>query len=213
MNPIAVLSNIMLDVLRFFATFTSGNYGLAIILLTVAINLALYPLTLQSIVQMSALQRIQPKLKELQEKHKDKPDELQKKMMELYKNEKVNPFGGCLPLLLKIPFFLALFFALQSPEFKTLLTVAGANVGFLWMPSLAAPDPSIIMVCLIGITTYFSQVTMPAAQNSQTQMMTWAMPIFVAFISFSFPSGVQLYWVVSSAVAIAQQVYITRVRV
>ncbi|MFA5876228.1 MAG: YidC/Oxa1 family membrane protein insertase [Candidatus Margulisiibacteriota bacterium] len=203
----------MLQVLQFFAVFTAGNYGWAIVLLTVAINLALYPLTLQSIVQMSALQRVQPKLKEIQEKHKDKPDELQRKMMELYKTEKVNPFGGCLPLLLKIPFFLALFFALQSAEFRNLIAASGVNAGFLWMPSLSLPDPTIIMVVLIGITTYFSQSTMPTAQTSQTQMMSMFMPFLVAFISFSFPSGVQLYWVVSSAVAIAQQVYIVRVRV
>lgn len=213
MNPITFLSDVMLEVLKFFAVFSGGNYGWAIVLLTVAINLALYPLTLQSIVQMSALQRIQPKLKEIQEKHKDKPDELQRKMMELYKTEKVNPFGGCLPLLLKIPFFLALFFSLQSAEFRSLITASGVNAGFLWMPNLSLPDPTIIMVALIGITTYFSQVTMPSAQNSQTQMMGLFMPFLVAFISFSFPSGVQLYWVVSSSVAIVQQVYIVKVKV
>ncbi|MBU0687069.1 MAG: YidC/Oxa1 family membrane protein insertase [Candidatus Margulisbacteria bacterium] len=213
MNPISFLADIMLEALKFFAVFTGGNYGLAIVLLTVVINLALYPLTLSSIVQMSAMQKIQPKIKELQEKHKGKPDVLQKETMALYKQEKVNPVGGCLPMLLKIPFFISLFFALQSSGFAKIVAGEGTKAGFLWMPSLVAPDPTYIMVALIGITTYFSQKTMPTAETSQTKMMAMFMPIFIAFISMRFFAGVQIYWAVSSAVAIAQQVYIMRVKV
>jgi YidC/Oxa1 family membrane protein insertase len=213
MNPIAFLSDIMLQAIKFFAAFTMGNYGWAIVLLTIVTNFALYPLTLASIVQMSALQKLQPKMKELQEKHKGKPDVLQKEVMELYKREKVNPLGGCLPLLLKIPVFLALFFALQSQEFHDLIVKAGANAGFLWVPNLALPDSTFIMVGLIGITTYFSQITMPSGQTSQTKTMTMFMPFLIAFVSVGFPAGVQLYWVVSSLVAIAQQVYIARTSV
>ena len=212
MNPIAFLADIMIEVLKFFAVFTGGNYGWAIILLTGATNLALYPLTLQSVVQMSAMQKVQPKVKELQEKHKGKPDVLQKETMELYKKEKVNPLGGCLPLLLKIPFFLALFFALQSPEFKELVTASGAQGGFLWIPTLTAPDPTNIMIVFIALSTYLSQKTMPTAQTQQTKMMTLMMPLFIAFISMRFLAGVQIYWAASSLIAAAQQTYIAKVK-
>lgn len=203
------LTDIMLQALNFFYTIT-GNYGLAIIFLTITINMALYPLTLSSIVQMAAIQKIQPKISELQKKLKDKPDQMQKEMMALYKQEKVNPFGGCLPMLLKIPFFIALFFALQSNEFNALILKKGASAGFLWINSLAKPDPTYILIVLIAITTYLSQKTMPASSNKQMAGMNYIMPFFIAFISISFPSGVQLYWIISNMVAIAQQWYIIK---
>lgn len=209
MNPIDMLSSWMFEALKFFAVFAGGNYGWAIILLTVAVNLALYPLTLQSTRQMSAMQKLQPKIKALQEKHKKDPQKLQSETMELYKSEKINPLGGCLPLLLKLPFFIAIFFALQSPEFKAILALPKAQAGFLWMPNLAVPDHTYILVTLIALTTYLSQITMGPAQPGM-QAMTLFMPIFIAFISVGFPAGVQIYWVVSNLIMIVQQVYINR---
>ncbi|MFC1571713.1 YidC/Oxa1 family membrane protein insertase [Candidatus Margulisiibacteriota bacterium] len=209
------MSNIMLDILRFFYAIGGHNYGLAIIWLTVAVNLALYPLTLSSIKQMSAMQKIQPRMQELQKKHKDEPQKLQKETMDLYKSEGVNPLGGCLPVLLKIPFFLALFFALQSKEFLALLAEPGAGASFLWVTDLSKPEMLMIagakiptFAILIGITTYLMQKTMPTAQTGQTQIMTMIMPFFIAFISIRFPVGVQLYWLVSNAMAGVQQYYI-----
>lgn len=125
------LSNIMLDALRFFAIF--GGYGWGIIWLTIAVNLALYPLTLASIKSMSAMQRLQPKIQDVQKKHKDKPKELQKATMELYRSEGVNPLGGCLPVLLKIPFFLALFWAFQSTAFLGIASNPENNTSILWV--------------------------------------------------------------------------------
>src|SRR3989338_715252 len=139
------LSHIMLEILKFFYAVGGHNYGLAVIWLTVAVNLALYPLTLSSIQQMSAMQRVQPRMQELQKKHKDDPKKQQQEMMDLYKSEGVNPLGGCLPVLLKIPFFLALFFALQSKEFNQLI---GSSAGFLWIGNIAKPDPTYIMAAL-----------------------------------------------------------------
>ncbi|MBU0573751.1 MAG: YidC/Oxa1 family membrane protein insertase [Candidatus Margulisiibacteriota bacterium] len=205
------LSDIMLKALNFFYSF-SGNYSLAIIFLTIAINLALYPLTLQSIVQMSAMQRIQPKMKDLQEKYKDDPKTLQQEMMGMYKAEKVNPFGGCLPMLLKIPFFIAFFWVLQGKEFQAILTQPGIQSSFLWISNLAKPDPIYIMPGLVAISTFLSQKTMPnmSADNSQMKGMTYFMPLFIAIISISFAAGVQIYWVVSNLITMAQQVYVTR---
>lgn len=213
----AFLSNIMLEVLKFFYVIGGQNYGLAIIWLTVAVNLALYPLTLSSVKQMSAMQRVQPRMQELQKKHKDDPKKLQQEIMDLYKSEKVNPVGGCLPVLLKIPFFLALFFALRSPEFNALIAQPGANASFLWVSDLSKPEflsllgfklPSFAL--LIGISTYLMQKTMPTAQaGGSAQMMTMFMPIFIAFISINFPAGVQIYWLVSNFMGGVQQYYIS----
>lgn len=203
-----IFTNVLLQGLQFFYSI-SGNYGFAIILLTVAINLVLYPLTLQSIVQMAALQRIQPKMQELQKKHKDEPQKMQKEIMALYKSEKVNPLGGCLPTLLKIPFFIGLFVVLQGKEFAALLTHPSANTSFFWISNLAKPDPTYILPVLIGLSTYWMQKTMPnTGANQQMQMMTYFMPAFLTFICLKFPTGVQLYWLVSNAMAAAQQMYI-----
>lgn len=212
MNPIAYLADIMIEILKFFSVFTGGSYGWSIVMLTIAINIALYPLTVSGLIQMSALQKLQPKVKELQKKHKDKPDVLQKETMQLYKSEKVNPLGGCLPMLLKIPFMIAIFFALRSPEFAEIVGGLGDKAGFLWMPSLVEPDPLRIMPILVGISTYLSTKTMPSAQAEQAKTMNYIMPIMLTFISTAFGAGLQLYWVVSSLVAGAQQAYIQRVK-
>jgi YidC/Oxa1 family membrane protein insertase len=207
----AYLSSIMLEVLKFFYSIGGHNWGLAIIWLTVTVNLALYPLTLSSIQQMAAMQRIQPKMQALQKKHKDDPKRLQQEMMDLYKGEGVNPLGGCLPVLLKIPFFLALFWTLQSKEFALLV---GQGAIFIpgWIVDLARPDHLFVLPVLIGVSTWLSQKSMPAAPG-QNQAILWFMPIFIAFISYKFASGVQLYWVISNLMGWAQQTYIMTLRI
>lgn len=200
------LTNIFLEILKFFYVVGGHNYGLAIIWLTVTVNIALYPLTLSSMQQMHAMQRVQPRLKELQEKHKNDPSKLQKEMMDMYKVEKVNPLGGCLPVLLKIPFFLALFWALQSKEF---LVIVGNNASFIpgWINNIAVADPFYVLPVLIGVTTWLSQKSMPATPG-QSQAMLAFMPIFITFISYNFAAGVQLYWIISNLMGWAQQSYI-----
>jgi YidC/Oxa1 family membrane protein insertase len=209
MNIIHSLSLWMLDALKFFFSI-SGNWGVAIILLTVAVKFALYPLTLQSTKQMGAMQKLQPKLEALQKRLKDQPDKLQKETMELYKSEGVNPLGGCLPMLLQIPIFLALFFALTSKEFAAILGTAssGAQV-FLWIQNLAKPDATYVLVALIALSTYWSSLTMPGAGKQQKSML-YFMPAFIAMISVKFPAGVQLYWVAQNLLTVGQQMYIMR---
>lgn len=200
------LSSIMLEVLKFFYAIGGHNWGFAIIWLTITVNLALYPLTLSSIQQMAAMQRIQPRMQELQKKYKDDPKALQKEMMDLYKVEGVNPLGGCLPVLLKIPFFLALFWTLQSKEFALLV---GQGAVFIpgWINDIAKHDPIFILPALIGVSTWLSQKSMPATPG-QGQAMLWFMPVFITFISYNFAAGVQLYWVISNLMGWAQQTYI-----
>jgi len=209
MNIIKSLSDIMTEALRFFFS-VSGNWGIAIVLLTVAVKLILYPLTFQSTKQMAAMQKLQPKIDELQKKYKDKPDEVQKHMFELYKKEGVHPLGGCLPMLLQLPVFLALFFAVSSNEFKTILGAAGTKAQFLWIVNLSQPDPTYVMIVLIALTTYLTSLTMPGGAAKQQKSMLYLMPGFIAVISMSFPAGVQLYWVVQNLLTIAQQWYILR---
>jgi YidC/Oxa1 family membrane protein insertase len=203
------LSQMMLEALKFFFNL-SGNWGAAIILLTLAVKLVLFPLTAKSTSSMAAMQKIQPKVEALQKKYKDEPEKSQKEMIELYKREGVNPLGGCLPMLLQIPIFLALFWALTSPGFKEVLAAAGPKAQFLWITNLAKPDPSFILVVLIGLSTYWSSLSMPGSQSGQQKMMLYFMPGFIAIISVSFPAGVQLYWVVQNLLTTAQQVYVLR---
>jgi YidC/Oxa1 family membrane protein insertase len=213
MNPIAALSDMMIEVLKFFYGI-SGNYGIAIILLTIAMKLALYPLTVQSTVQMKAMSNLSPKLSELQKKHKGKPDVLQRETMDLYKQHGVNPLGGCLPMLLQIPIFIAIFFALTSPAFKEVINTSGVTASFLWMPDLSKPDILFYgispMMILIALSTYWSSKSMSMGPQQQPIAMLYFMPIFIAFISAAFPSGVQLYWVVSNILTVAQQAYILK---
>lgn len=205
----ASLSHIMLEILKVFYAVGGHNYGLAVIWLTVAVNIALYPLTLSSIQQMSALQKIQPRMQELQKKHKDEPQKLQKEIMGLYKSEGVNPLGGCLPMLLKLPFFLALFFALQDPEFTRLVGQVGSGGAFLWMSDISKFDPLFILPVLIGVSTWAMQKSMPSAgSQAQAKLMNLFMPIFIVFISWQFAAGVQIYWIVSNLMGAAQQYYI-----
>jgi YidC/Oxa1 family membrane protein insertase len=201
----------MLEVLKFFYAIGGHNYGLAIIWLTIAVNIALYPLTLSSIQQMAAMQKVQPRIQELQKKYKDDPTKLQKEMMDLYKVEGVNPMGGCLPVLLKLPFFLGLFWALQSKEFAVII---GTNVGFIpgWINDISKADPIYILPVLIGVSTWLSQKSMPQAPG-QSQMMLYFMPIFIAFISFKFAAGVQIYWIVSNMMGWGQQAYIMKQKI
>lgn len=204
------LVDFILNILNFFYFLGFKNYGIAIILMTIAIKIALYPLSLQSIQQMSSIQKIQPEFERLREKHKDNPEKLQKELIELYQRHGVNPFGGCLPILLQIPVFIALFMALNSQIFRETLALNPASAKFLWIPNISYKDPIYILPILIGISTYFSQKTMPGATNNeQAKMMMTVMPILITIISLEFAAGIQLYWFMQNLISILQQIYIS----
>ncbi|NLA58154.1 MAG: membrane protein insertase YidC [Firmicutes bacterium] len=184
--------------LQFFYD-VSGSYGLAIILLTIAIRLILAPLTLSQSKSMEAMKALQPEMNALQQKYKDNPEEYQRRVMELYKEHNVNPLSGCLPMLIQLPFLWALFSVLRNFDFGT---------GFLWLTSLSEPDPLYILPVLSALTTY-TQMIMTSADASQKSMM-FIMPIFIGYISISFPAGLVLYWVVSNLFSMGQQYLIAR---
>ncbi|MBO8125662.1 MAG: membrane protein insertase YidC [Firmicutes bacterium] len=200
MKHLSFLTGIISSSLEFFHSFT-GSWGLAIILLTVAIRLLLYPLTASQTKSMAAMRDLQPKMKELQAKYKDKPEEYQKRMLELYKEHKVNPLGGCLPVLLQMPILFALFYVLREFDF-------GSQSGFLWIQSLSQPDSTYLMPILTAVTTYMQMMLTPTDSSQKTMM--YIMPAFIGIISMQFPAGLTLYWVVSNIIAYLQQMVINK---
>ena len=195
------------ELLTFFYGITASlgmaNYGLAIILITLAIKIVLYPLTVKQIKGMKAMQELQPKMKELQEKYKGNPEKLNKEMASLYKDSGVNPLSGCLPLLVQMPILMGIFFAIRDYQY--------AHVpSFLWMTDLSQPDPIYILPILSAVTTYIQQKQTSTDMNQQTKMMMNIMPIFIGYISITFPGGLVLYWVMSNVFQILQQWFMYR---
>ena len=181
-----------------------GSYGLAIILLTIIVKAALYPLTVKQLRSMKAMQEIQPELQKLQEKHKNNPQMLQMKMMELYKERGVNPMAGCLPLLIQMPILMGMYYALFHFDY------GGAAPSFLWLPSLSETDPLYILPILAMATTLIQQKMSTMQQTQQTKMLMVIMPLFIGWLSLTFPSGLVLYWVTMNTVQIVQQWWINR---
>ena len=182
------------------------SYGLAIIILTIIIKMLLYPLTVKQVKSMKAMQDIQPKMKALQEKYKDNKEKLSKEMAELYKSSGVNPLAGCLPLIIQMPILIAIFFAIKEFNYT-------GDSSFLWLSSLSQDNPSdpyYIIPALSAVTTYVQQKQTTSEMNSQTKMMMVFMPLFIGYITITFPAGLGIYWVVGNLVQIAQQWWMYR---
>ncbi len=195
------------ELLTFFYGITASlgmaNYGVAIILLTLAIKVVLYPLTVKQIKGMKAMQDLQPKMKELQEKYKGNPEKLNKEMAILYKESDVNPLSGCLPLIVQMPILMGIFFAIRDYQYAHIPS-------FLWMTDLSQPDPIYILPILSAVTTYIQQKQTSTDMKQQTKMMMNIMPIFIGYISITFPGGLVLYWVMSNIFQILQQWFMYR---
>ena len=184
-----------------FCYHLTGNYGLAIILLTVIVRLLLYPLTHKQLKSMQQLQKIQPKIRRLQERYKDDKEKLNQELMKLYKEEGVNPASGCLPLLAQMPVLILLFNVLMRYKFE--------NPSFLWIKDLSKPD--IILLILVVAETFLHQkFTTTVETTPQAKMMNWIMPIFILLIAYNLPAGVLLYWLTSSLIGLVHQLYVMR---
>jgi YidC/Oxa1 family membrane protein insertase len=184
-----------------------GNWGWAIVVLTLLINIALFPLRHKSVVSMRKMQEIQPQMKAIQEryaKYKVTDPEKQKmnaEVMELYKAKGVNPASGCVPMLLTFPFLFA-FYAMLSQAIE----IRGANfVG--WLTNLSAPDPYFVLPILMGVTQFWQTKMTPTTADPAQQKIMMFMPLMFAAMSFSFPSGLVLYWLVSTLFTIVQQYF------
>ncbi len=181
-----------------------GNWGIAIILLTVIIKLLFYPLSAASYRSMAKMRVLAPKLQRLKEQYGDDRQRLQQAMMELYKTEKINPLGGCMPILVQIPVFIALYWVL-------LASVELRHTPFmLWIDDLAAPDPWFILPILMAITMWIQTKLNPVPPDPVQAKVMKIMPIVFSVFFFFFPAGLVLYWLVNNVLSIAQQWNITR---
>ena len=188
----------------------SGNYGIAIILLTLIVRIVFFPLTERGNRSMRKMSKIAPQAKEIREKYKDNPQLMNQKTMELYRQEGVSPLGGCLPILLQIPVFFALYAALDS-------AVELRHVSFLWMTDLTKPDlvgPKFFfgygihpLVIAMTVLMVLQQKMTPSNMDPAQQKMMLAMPIIMLVFLYNLPSGLTLYWTVSQIFSIAQMKY------
>jgi YidC/Oxa1 family membrane protein insertase len=185
-------------VLRFLYEYTH-NYGVAIVLLTVMIKLLFVPLQYKSYKSMKDMQLIQPKVVELQQKYKDDREKLNRELMRLYREHKVNPVGGCLPMLLQMPVFVALFNILY-------MTIDLRQAPFvLWVTDLSAPDPYYVLPILMGISMVVQQKIMPTTMDPTQAKIMLFLPAVMTVLFLSFPSGLVLYWLTNNVVTITQQ--------
>jgi len=190
-----------------------GNYGAAIILLTVVSKIIFYPLTVKSMRSMKAMQALQPQINALRNKHKSDPQRLQRETMELYRQHKVNPMGGCLPMLAQVPIFYALYLALsvsvelQNATFFCFGKLFGVH---LWICDLASHDPTYVLPILMGVTMFVQQKMTPVAGDPRQAKMMLVMPFIFTFMFLNLPAGLVLYWTVSNILQILQQWYMDR---
>ncbi len=176
-----------------------GNYGIAIIILTFFIRILFYPLSYKSFKSMKEMSKLQPKLKELQLKYKGKPEMLNKATMELYKKHKVNPFGGCIPVVVQIPVFLALYNVLLNA-----IELRGAPFVW-WITDLSAKDPYYILPIIMGLTMFLQQKLTPSTMDPKQQKIMMFMPLIFTVMFLSFPSGLVIYWATNNILTILQQ--------
>lgn len=206
--PIEYILSVALNALYSFVEIIGfPNYGLAIILLTILIKILLHPLTKKQIESAKAMQRLQPKMKKIQEKYKDNQQLAGQKLMELYQKEGISPASGCLPMLAQMPFLMGMYYTLYNFNY------GNADPSFMWVPHLSQPDPIYILPIFSVVTTVLMQKTMSSSgteMNTQMKAMMMIMPLFIGWISLNFPAGLVLYWVVNNIVQIVQQLWMNR---
>jgi YidC/Oxa1 family membrane protein insertase len=199
----SALAKPLLHTIKFFKNYV-GNYGLAIIIITIILKILFYPLTHTSYKSMKEMQKLQPKMQELKEKFKNDKDAMNRAVMELYKTHKVNPLGGCLPMLIQIPVFFALYKGLM---FSIELRHAPF---YFWIQDLSAKDPYYVTPIIMGVTMFIQQKMTPTNMDPMQAKMMLMLPVVFTFMFLNFPSGLVLYWLVNNILTIAQQSYINR---
>ncbi len=220
-DKLAAIDKRMTDVIEYgFFTFISkplfiflkylhkmlGNWGWAIVALTLIIRLLLYPLTFKGMVSMNKLKELSPKIKEIQAKYKKDPQKMNAKMMELYKKHGANPMGGCLPMLMQIPIFFAFYrVLLNTIELKH-------APWFGWIQDLSVMDPYFILPVLMGATMFWQQTLTPTnfTDPMQEKIMKF-LPLIFTFFFITFPAGLTLYWFTNNLFSVAQQYYVNRI--
>jgi YidC/Oxa1 family membrane protein insertase len=201
----AAICQVLLAVMKFFHNLT-GNWGVAIILLTVSAKLVLLPLTHKAMLSAENMKKLQPKMEELRKKYADDKEKMNLETMKLYQTEKVNPLGGCLPLLLQLPIWAALFTTL-----RTSYDLYGAPFyGPVWT-DLTLKDPTFILPLALGVTMFITQKLQPQMMDpAQAKMFLYFMPIFFTVIMLQYPAGLSLYIFTNNLLSIAQQFALRR---
>ena len=181
-----------------------GNWGWSIVALVVLLKIAFYWLNAKAYSSMAKMKAINPRIMEMRERLKDKPQQMQQEMMRIYREEKVNPLGGCLPILVQMPFFIALYWVLLS-------TVEMRNAPWLgWVTDLSAKDPYFILPLLMTGTTMLQTWLNPTPPDPVQARMMWIMPLAFSVMFFFFPAGLVLYWLTNNILSIAQQYIINK---
>ncbi|MEY4757873.1 MAG: hypothetical protein RJA34_2771 [Pseudomonadota bacterium] len=176
-----------------------GNWGWSIVALVLLLKIAFYWLNAKAYSSMAKMKAINPKIMEMRERLKDKPQQMQQEMMRIYREEKVNPMGGCFPIMIQIPVFIALYWVLLS-------TVEMRNAPWvMWIHDLSAPDPYYILPLVMTATTLLQTALNPAPPDPMQAKMMWIMPLVFSVMFFFFPSGLVLYWITNNVLSIAQQ--------
>ena len=202
----------ILWLMNFFHRYVP-NYGVAIILLTILTKILFYPLTLKSLASMKAMQALQPQVNALKAKHQKDPQRAQRETMELYKKHGVNPMGGCLPMVVQIPIFYALYLVfslsveLQNATFLCFGRLFGLE---LWICDLAQQDPTYVLPILMGVSMFVQQKMSPTVGDPRQAKIMLLMPVVFTFMFLNLPSGLVLYWFVSNVLQILQQHYMDR---
>lgn len=190
------------------ADFSGGNYGLAIIVVTILIRLLIFPLVMKQQKTTLAMQKLRPEMLVVQEKYKGKKDpaeqqKMQKEMMELYQAHKINPVGGCLPVMIQMPIIMAFYYAIGR-------TTEIAEHSFLWF-SLGQSDPYFILPVVAAITTFIqTRVTLTPDIQPQMKMVMNIMPVFILIAGLTLPSALALYWVIGNLFGIGQGLFLKK---
>jgi YidC/Oxa1 family membrane protein insertase len=202
-NLFAIFVRVLLWVMRQLQGVV-GNWGVSIILLTFIVKLLLYPLTAKSMQSMNEMRRLQPEIEKLKAKFGSDKEKLNMAVMQLYQQHKVNPLGGCVPMLIQMPIWFALYATLQT-------SVELYREPFLWLRDLTAHDPYYILPLTMGVSSFLMQKLSPQpADSAQAKMLLYAMPVFFTFIMLRLPSGLTLYILVNNLLSIAQQQWLMR---
>ncbi|MDB5963835.1 MAG: rane protein insertase YidC [Polaromonas sp.] len=176
-----------------------GNWGWSIVALVLLLKIAFYWLNAKAYASMAKMKAINPKIMEMSERLKDKPQEMQQQMMKIYKEEKVNPMGGCFPIMVQIPVFIALYWVLLSS-----VEMRGAP-WILWIRDLSSPDPFFILPIVMTLTTMLQTALNPAPPDPMQAKLMWFMPLIFSVMFFFFPAGLVLYWITNNILSITQQ--------
>ena len=175
------------------------NWGWSIVALVLLLKIAFYWLNAKAYASMAKMKAVNPKIMEMRERLKDNPQQMQQEMMRIYREEKVNPMGGCFPIMVQIPVFIALYWVLLS-------SVEMRNAPWLgWIQDLSSPDPYFILPLIMTLTTLLQTALNPAPPDPLQAKMMWFMPLAFSVMFFFFPSGLVLYWITNNILSIAQQ--------